>query len=96
MDLQGIWAYITGRKRAFCLTFQLTQPANIEVLEDLAKFCRANESTFHADPRIAANLDGRREVWLRIINHLHLTEAQLVALYAGNGAAYQSIEGTSK
>lgn len=92
MTLEGIWAFIRARKRAYQLTFQLNQPANIAVLEDLAKFCRAQESTFHADPRIAANLDGRREVWLRITNHLNLTEEQLVALYAGNGAAYNSGE----
>jgi hypothetical protein len=36
------------------------------VLEDLAKFCRADQSCFDADPRIHAVLEGRREVWLRI------------------------------
>lgn len=47
------------------------------VLEDLAKFCRANESTFHADPRVEGVLQGRREVWLRITTHLNLTEDEL-------------------
>lgn len=42
------------------------------VLEDLAHFCRANETTFHADPRIHAALEGRREVYLRIMSHLNL------------------------
>lgn len=92
MSLEGIYAFIRGRKRAYQLTFQLSQPANIAVLEDLAKFCRARESTFHQDPRIAANLDGRREVWLRITNHMGLTEEELVALYAGNQAGYKSGE----
>jgi hypothetical protein len=36
------------------------------VLEDLAQFCRANQSCFDPDPRIHAVLEGRREVWLRI------------------------------
>jgi len=53
-----------------------------EVLEDLAKFCRANESCFHEDPRVHAALEGRREVWLRIQQHLNLTDEQLFALYA--------------
>lgn len=79
--------FFRDKTRAYSLTFQLTQPANLEVLTDLAKFCRANESTFHADPRIAANLDGRREVWLRIQKYLHLTEEQIVQLANGNPAA---------
>jgi len=51
------------------------------VLQDLAKFCRAHESTFHADPRLAAMLDGRREVWLRLAQHLHLTSEELWNIY---------------
>lgn len=51
------------------------------VLQDLAKFCRAHTSTFHADPRVAAMLDGRREVWLRICHHLHLTDEQIWGIY---------------
>lgn len=42
------------------------------MLADLAKFCRANETTFDADPRIHALLEGRREVFLRIINFLSI------------------------
>jgi hypothetical protein len=51
------------------------------VLEDLAKFCRAHESTFHAEERVAGRLDGRREVWLRIQQHLQLSEDALWKLY---------------
>ena len=54
-----------------------------EALLDLAEFCRANESCFHEDPRMHAALEGRREVWLRIQEHLHLTPAQLMALRQG-------------
>lgn len=43
------------------------------VLKDLAKFCRANKTCFDSDPRKHANLEGRREVWLRIMEHLNLT-----------------------
>ncbi len=54
-----------------------------DVLIDLAEFCRANETCFHQDPRVHAALEGRREVWLRIQEHIHLTPAQLVALRQG-------------
>jgi len=58
-------------------------PAGQEVLRDLMKFCRANETTFHADARIHAALEGRREVWCRIQQHLNLNSEQLYALYGG-------------
>jgi hypothetical protein len=51
------------------------------VLKDLARFCRANESTFNPDPRAHAVLEGRREVWLRIQEHLNLTPEQVYALH---------------
>jgi hypothetical protein len=52
-----------------------------DVLADLAHFCRANESTFHPDPHVRCQLDGRREVWLRIQNHLRLTDDELFEIY---------------
>lgn len=56
------------------------------VLKDLARFCRAHESTFHPDARAHAVAEGRREVWLRIQQHLNLTPEQLWELYAGTPA----------
>lgn len=53
------------------------------VLKDLARFCRAHESTFNADPRAHAVAEGRREVWLRLQNHLKLSPDQLWQLYSG-------------
>ena len=50
------------------------------VLADLARFCRAHESTFHPDARAHAVAEGRREVWLRIQEHLKLSEVDLWAL----------------
>lgn len=44
-------------------------PAGKVVLQDLARFCRASRSTFDADPRVHALLEGRRECWLRIQQH---------------------------
>ena len=58
-------------------------PAGQEVLVDLAKFCRANQTCYDPDARIHAALEGRREVWLRIQQHLGLTSEQLFSLYGG-------------
>lgn len=85
-DWRDLFGFMHKRKQAYQLTFQVNQPANVIVLEDLMTFCRYRESTFHPDARIAANLDGRREVLLRIMNHLNLSEEQLAQLYAGNPA----------
>ena len=51
------------------------------VLADLAKFCRASASTYHADPRLSDVLTGRRETFLRIAHFLKLTDDQLWSLY---------------
>lgn len=70
--------------RAICYRNVFTGQAGDVVLKDLAKFCRANESTAHTDPHVAARLDGRREVWLRIQSHLKLSDEQLWELFGGN------------
>lgn len=72
---------VIGRKRDYELTFH--SPAGQRVLADFAKFCRANESCFDEDPRVHAALEGRREVWLRIQQHLNLSASQLAELYGG-------------
>lgn len=51
------------------------------VVADLARFCRGSISTFHSDPRVHAALEGRREVWLRIRDHLDLRLDELIAKY---------------
>lgn len=68
-------AFLFRRQSAYQTTF--AGPIGEVVLSDLAKFCRAHSTTFHPDPRIAAQLDGRREVFLRIQQHLQLTDEQL-------------------
>lgn len=46
------------------------------VLHDLAKFCRMHQPTnFSTEPLIMARREGRREVYVRIINYLNLDEA---------------------
>jgi len=68
------------RKQAYQRTF----PRNLSVeavLSDLAQFCRASKSTYHPDPRTHALLEGRREVWLRIAEHLSMSEDELFDKY---------------
>jgi hypothetical protein len=67
------------RKSSYVQTFGGHGAANL-VLKDLARFCRANQSTFHADPRVHAVLEGRREVFLRIVQHLNLSAEELMQL----------------
>lgn len=69
------------RKSAYKAVF--TGPMADIVLKDLARFCREFETTFHADPRLHAVLEGRREVLLRIKKHLHLTDDQTWKDYTG-------------
>ena len=77
--IPAIFNFLARRKQQYLLTF--APPYAKEVLADLAVFCRANESCFHTDPRLHAVLEGRREVWVRIQDHLHLSQEQVYALY---------------
>ena len=67
--------WLRSRKGAYLAVFQ--GPRANEVLKDLARFCRAHESTADSDPYVAARLEGRREVFLRIQQHTQLTNDQL-------------------
>lgn len=73
--------YLFGRRFAYKQVFNPQSRFVQEVLADLAKFCRAQDTTFHQDPRIHAVLEGRREVWLRIQHHLNLDPEQLWKVY---------------
>jgi hypothetical protein len=83
-------AALRARKNAYHGVFH--NPVGQEVLKDLARFCRANETCFHKDPRVHAALEGRREVWLRITQHLNLTTEQLFDLYGGQYVDIQQEE----
>lgn len=72
--------FLASRKQAYQFTFMGNVYSRF-VLKDLAKFCRATESTFHPDPRVHAMLEGRKEVWLRISKHLNLSTEQLMTEY---------------
>ena len=64
------------------------------VLDDLRGFCRGDRSTFHPDARSHALLEGRREVWLRIQQHLELTPDQLLVLYSNGEYSVEQLKGT--
>jgi hypothetical protein len=82
---RAVLAYLGRRRTAYARTFE-TPHAQV-VLEDLAGFCRANETTFHEDARAAALLEGRREVWLRIQQHLNMSPEELFRLSTGEPEA---------
>lgn len=69
---------LAARQQAYqqALSGDKNQAAKL-VLEDLSRFCRADVSTFHPDARVHAVLEGRREVWIRIHQHLTLDLSQL-------------------
>lgn len=74
------------RERHYAYRKTFAGPLAEIVLKDLARFCRAHESTFHADPRAHAVAEGRREVWLRLQHHLRLPPDELWRLYSGRPA----------
>lgn len=86
--------FLTGRKFAYQRIFLNHGTDTDLVLQDLAKFCRAHGSTFPDDAvksgilngevlhAISDRLDGRREVWNRIMHHLHLTDEEIWNIYA--------------
>ena len=81
--LDKVRDFLITRKQAYQRTF--TGNSGERVLEDLARFCRADESTFHTDPRVEGIMQGRREVWLRISKHLNLTPDEMVRYFNPNG-----------
>lgn len=95
---ENTMSFVGRRKDAFLMAFRRSEPAtSIEdasekvffglsgnlVLQDLAQFCRATQSTFNPDQRLNDVLIGRHEVWLRIQNHLNLTTEELYRLHGG-------------
>lgn len=69
-----------GQSFAYARVFDRNNKYLWEVLADLAKFCRADESTFHRDPRMHAVLEGRREVWLRIQEYIGFSAEEILEL----------------
>jgi hypothetical protein len=53
------------------------------VLKDIGDFTRAYHpnGTFDPNPYEHARNEGRREVWQRIMNHIHLPDDKIMSLY---------------
>jgi hypothetical protein len=84
-NIQELMGHLFNRKLSYKRVFNKESQDTKTVIADLAKFCRANQSTFHTDERTHALLEGRREVWLRIQQHLNMSEEELWALYSRKG-----------
>ena len=79
--VEKVKRFLGGRAQAYRRVFDFNNVYTDIVLEDLARFCRAHETTYNPDPRIHAALEGRKEVWLRIQHQLKLTDDQIWKLY---------------
>jgi len=67
------------RRRAYRAAFD--NPEGRKVLADLRRFCRASVPTADVNNvNVTFLLEGRREVFLRIISHLNLTEDDVFKL----------------
>lgn len=73
--------FLGGRRLAYRRVFNKESQDARDVLVDLAKFCRAHSTVYTATERETWLLIGRNEVWLRIQQHLNLTDDELWALY---------------
>ncbi len=62
------------------------------VLEDLGRFCRAEEPCWSEDQRHHARLEGRREVWLRIQNEINKPVEELLQRRVGDSYVVVKIE----
>lgn len=71
--------FLNNRRKAYRNTFD--NPEGRRVLADLRRFCRADRPTADVNNvHTTYLLEGRREVWLRILAHLSLTEEDVVQL----------------
>lgn len=76
-----VFDFIRRRKQDYQLTF--TPVHGQRVLQDLSHFCRGKESVYCDDIMKTYVMIGRREVYDRIANNLHLTSAQLYKIATG-------------
>lgn len=81
-SMRATLEYLGLRKKSYSATFGVAGIVGNEALKDLARFCRAFDTCFvPGDAAMSDLLEGRREVWLRIQQHLHLQPEQLAGLY---------------
>ena len=72
------------RRYAYQQTFR--GPFGEEVLKDLAVYCFASMTTFQGDRDGALLAEGRRQVWLRMAEHLNMSPEELWKKYDGRAA----------
>lgn len=78
-QVQAAAAQLRDRQIAYKVLFGSNAPAVKTVMDDLAQFCRANVTTFDANDRVHAAMEGRREVYLRIQEHLEMPVSHFLA-----------------
>jgi hypothetical protein len=75
--------FLLERQRAYQKLFgNKSDPAVKLVLQDLARFCRKSASCFSENPRLHSLFEGRREVCLRIDEHVDLSFEDLWEIYS--------------
>lgn len=72
---------LAHRQQAYHKVFDEKNIFTRTVLKDLARFCRGNRTCFDPDPRLHACLEGRREVFLRILKHLKMDPVTFLQTY---------------
>jgi hypothetical protein len=82
--------WLQNRRQSYQLVSN--QPAGKVILADLARFCYAFESCWDPDPRIHAMKEGRRSVWLRVQQHLKLSDAELYQIATGGYSPPSAME----
>lgn len=76
--------YLRNQRAAYKEVFtpgETTQEALDFVLRDLAMFCRAYAPTFDLNPKLQDLKEGRREVYMRIMDHTVLTHEEQYRKY---------------
>jgi hypothetical protein len=71
--------YLTGRLQNYRRTF--TSDTGDKVFTDLLRFAKLGETFYHQDPYVRGMIEGRREVVVRIADHLNLSPDELLAKY---------------
>lgn len=72
------------RRVSYARLFSLGNPSHEDVLcvmDDLAEFCRAYETTLNPNQKLQDAFEGRREVYLRIMDHILLDHDTLFKRY---------------
>lgn len=77
----GLYKGLKGRRRHYRALFAQRNPSTAAVMTDLAKFCSFFDTTYDTETGrdFALILEGRRQVFLRILQHTKLSPEELFA-----------------